>query len=51
VYAVGLLSPQFPSIGVEKEFAQLTAGAHQGDRIEVGLLQQALANPDNESGP
>ena len=47
VYAVGQLSPQFPSIGVEKEFAQLTAGAHQGDRIEVGLLQQQLANPDN----
>jgi hypothetical protein len=47
VYAIGLLSPQFPSIGVEKEFAQLTAGAHQGDRIEVGLLQQQLANPDN----
>lgn len=47
VYAVGLLSPQFPSIGVEKEFAQLTAGAHQGDRIEVGLLQQVLDSPDN----
>lgn len=47
VYAVGQLSPQIPSIGVEKEFAQLTAGAHQGDRLEVGLLQQVLANPDN----
>jgi PatG C-terminal len=47
VYAIGLLSPHFPSIGVEKEFAQLTAGAHQGDRIEVGLLQQVLADPGN----
>lgn len=47
VYAVGRLSPQFPSIGVEKEFAQLTAGAHQGDRVEVELLQQVLGSPEN----
>lgn len=46
VYAVGTLTAQTPTIGVEKELAQLTAGAHQGDQVEVELLQQVLRNPD-----
>ena len=47
MYAVGSLTPQFSRIDVEKEFAQLSSGAHQGDQIDVGLLQQLLRNPDN----
>ena len=46
VYAVGALTAQTPAIWVEKELAQLTAGAHQGDQIEVELLQQVLRNPE-----
>lgn len=46
VYAVGTLTAQTPTIGVEKELAQLTAGAHQGDQVEVELLQQVLRNPE-----
>ena len=46
VYAVGTLTAQTPSLGVEKELAQLTAGAHQGDQVEVELLQQVLRNPE-----
>jgi hypothetical protein len=34
-------------VEVDKAFAQLTAGAHQGDEVEVELLQQALADPQN----
>jgi hypothetical protein len=47
VYAVGQLTPQFPSIGVEKEFAQLTSGSHQGAQVEIGLLKETLNNPEN----
>jgi PatG C-terminal len=47
VYAVGGLTPQFASIAVEKEFAQLSGGAHQGDQIDLGILQELLRNPDN----
>jgi hypothetical protein len=46
VYAVGTLTVQTPSLGVEKELAQLTAGAHQGGQVEVELLQQVLRNPE-----
>ena len=45
VYAVGRLSPQFPTIGVEKGFAQLTEGAYQGDQVEVEELQRVRAGP------
>jgi hypothetical protein len=47
VYTLGRLIPQFASIGVEKEFAQLSRGTHQGDQIDVGLLQELLRNPEN----
>lgn len=47
VYAVGRLSPQFPTIGVEKGFAQLTEGAYQGDQVEVEELQRVLSRPEN----
>jgi hypothetical protein len=47
VYATGTLNPQFCSLAAEKAFAQLTVGAHQGDQVEVQLLQQVLRNPEN----
>jgi hypothetical protein len=47
VYAVGTLNAQFCSLAAEKAFAQLTEGAHQGDQVEVQLLQQVLSSPEN----
>jgi hypothetical protein len=47
VYAVGRLTPQFSSLGVEKEFAQLVAGEYQGGPVGTGLLRNVLAKPDN----
>jgi hypothetical protein len=35
------------SIGADKQLAQLTGGAHQGDRVEVGLLREVLGRRDN----
>jgi hypothetical protein len=46
VYAVGRLSSVIPTIGIEKGLAQITAGAHQGDQVEVDLLQRVLSSPD-----
>jgi PatG C-terminal/PatG Domain len=46
VYAVGILTAQTPTVGVEKELAQLTAGVHQGDQVEVELLQQVLRDSE-----
>jgi hypothetical protein len=47
VYAVGHLRPQICSLAVDKAFAQLSGGAHQGDQVEVELLKQVLASPEN----
>ena len=47
VYAVGVLRPQIPTLGVAAAFAQLTEGAHQGDQVEVELLQRVLGSPEN----
>jgi hypothetical protein len=47
VCAVGQLSAQTATIGAEKELAQLTAGEHQGDQIEVDLLREVLSRPEN----
>jgi len=49
VYAIGRIVPQFPNLGVEKEFAQLGGGAAaqpQGT-VETDELIEALRNPDN----
>ncbi|MBK3576894.1 hypothetical protein JHN63_24420 [Streptomyces sp. MBT65] len=46
VYAVGVLSPQIPTIGVAAGFAQLTGRPHYDDRVDVELLQSVLRNPD-----
>jgi hypothetical protein len=47
VYAVGVLRPQIPTIGIAAGFAQLTGGAHQGDQVDVELLQRVLRSPEN----
>jgi hypothetical protein len=47
VYAIGRLSPQFGSIGVEKEFAQATEGRLQSDQLDVGALRWVLDNPED----
>jgi hypothetical protein len=47
VYAVGRLAPQFPSLGVEKEFAQLTEGLGGGGLVEIELLRGVLDVPEN----
>jgi hypothetical protein len=46
VYAVGQLAPQFPSLGVEKEFAQLIGGISPGS-VETAMLREVLSDPDN----
>jgi hypothetical protein len=47
VYAIGRIVPQFPSLGVEKEFAQLTDGIESGGTVETALLRQVLSDPQN----
>jgi hypothetical protein len=46
VYAVGRVTPQFPSIAVEKEFVQLTGQVGHG-MVETELLREVLRAPDN----
>jgi hypothetical protein len=47
VYAIGRLTTQFPTLGVEKEFTQLTEGVEQGGLIETALLRRTLDAPEN----
>jgi hypothetical protein len=47
IYAVGRLSPQFPSIGVEKEFIQLAGATEHRGPVERELLPRVLGEPDN----
>ena len=47
VYAVGRFAPQFPSLGVEKEFAQLAGEAAQVGLFEIPSLMRALEEPEN----
>ncbi|MDK2744331.1 MAG: hypothetical protein NDI90_15595 [Nitrospira sp. BO4] len=44
VYAIGRLQPQFPDLGVEKEFAQLS-GTIVGESVETHRLVEALKEP------
>jgi hypothetical protein len=46
VYAVGRLQARFPSLGVEKEYAQLT-GADPDAVVRVGHLKDSLAGAEN----
>jgi hypothetical protein len=47
VFAMGQLTAHTASVGADKQLAQLTGGAHQGDQIDVGLLQQVLSRHEN----
>jgi PatG C-terminal len=47
VSGIGRLSVHTTSIGAEKQLAQLTGGAHQGDQVDVGQLQQVLGRREN----
>jgi hypothetical protein len=49
VYAIGRIVPQFPDLGVEKEFAQLSGGAAAPPRgmLETDELIEVLRDPDN----
>jgi hypothetical protein len=46
VYAVGQFSPQFPSLGVEKQLAQLAGHATPGF-VETKVLREVLEEPEN----
>lgn len=48
-YAIGQIVPQFPDLGVEKEFAQLSGGAaaRPGGLLETDELIAVLREPDN----
>jgi hypothetical protein len=46
-YAVGRLTPQLPSLHVEKEFAHLTATVPGPEVSEQHRLKQTLAEPEN----
>src|SRR4051812_6148590 len=47
VYAVGRIEPRFPSIAVEKEFAQLVGRADPTKRAGYDLMRDILTDPDN----
>ena len=46
MYAIGRLEPQFPSLDVEREFAQVAAGAGNG-LPDAALLRTVLTDADN----
>lgn len=47
VYAIGAVRPQFPSLGVEREFDQL-AGEETAARPQIDLVCDLLGRPENE---
>lgn len=47
VYAIGKVEPRFPTLGVEKEFAQVTSRIDGAGRTDREILQQALEQPGN----
>ncbi|MBZ4322415.1 hypothetical protein JNW98_24095 [Streptomyces sp. SCA2-4] len=47
VYALGRVEPQFPSLGVEKEFAQAVGRAEAVDLTDRQTLQAVVADPRN----
>lgn len=49
VYAIGRIIPQFPDLGVEKEFAQLAGGAvaQSGGMLRTDELIRVLSDSDN----
>ncbi|MGX1274807.1 cyanobactin maturation protease PatG family protein [Streptomyces phaeoluteigriseus] len=47
VYALGQIQVQFPSLGVEKEFAQVVGRAEPPDLTDDEALYRVLSDPDN----
>ncbi|MGC0401791.1 hypothetical protein RKD27_004435 [Streptomyces sp. SAI-126] len=48
VYAIGRLTPQFPSLGVEKEFQQLISSPAMSERaLDNSALQTAMSEAEN----
>lgn len=48
IYAIGRIAPQFPDLGIEKEFAQLGAGlAAERGMLETNRLVDILEDPAN----
>lgn len=47
VYALGRIQPRFPSIGIEKEFAQATSRTNTKGLTDNQVLQAILSEPQN----
>lgn len=47
IYALGRIQPRFPSLGIEKEFAQSTGRAETSGLTDRQATQALLANPAN----
>jgi len=47
IYAIGRIEPRFPSISVEKEFAQATGRADSKGLTDRQTLQAVLSKPEN----
>jgi hypothetical protein len=47
VYALGQIQVRFPSLGVEKEFAQVVGRAEPPDLTDDQALHRVLSDPDN----
>lgn len=47
VYAIGRIEPRFPSVGVEKEFAQIVGRSNAVGIDDGDLLRDTLADPAN----
>lgn len=47
VYALGRIEPRFPSLGVEKEFAQAAARAETTEMTDRQALYEVLSQPQN----
>ncbi|MFD3502579.1 hypothetical protein ACFWWT_27680 [Streptomyces sp. NPDC058676] len=47
VYALGQIQVRFPSLGVEKEFAQVVGRAESPDLTDEAALHRVLSDPDN----
>ena len=47
VYAIGRVEPRFPSLAIEKEFAQVVGRAETAGLTDRQALQSLLVNPNN----
>lgn len=47
IYALGKVQTRFPSLGIEKEFAQATAGVATGGMTDPAALHAVLSEPQN----